>query len=164
MDLASILASIILPTLIAQASLASPTRPALLTPNQASFPPSSFSLLSPSLNGPRVAEMKDAKYGDAKYGDANYRDANYRDAKSSYDTNEEEAVKGSYSYSYSNLCEAFHSGSFIVDSGITGNGCKLQCVILTNSSEKKKEFFDRSLTVEHNLHDGIICKRDHVSR
>lgn len=154
MDLASILASIILPTLIAQASLASPTRPALLTPNQASFPPSSFSLLSPSLNGPRVAEMKDA----------NYRDANYGDAKPSYDTNEEEAVKGSYSYSYSNLCEAFHSGSFVVDSGITGNGCKLQCVILTNSSEKKKEFFDRSLTVEHNLHDGIICKRDHVSR
>jgi hypothetical protein len=60
------------------------------------------------------------------------------------------------------MCEMKHKSEFVFDASVTNNGCKLNCVVLTSSQEDRQQFFDKSDIFEHNLNDGIYCKRDHV--
>ncbi|KAI1291013.1 hypothetical protein HDE_07719 [Halotydeus destructor] len=62
------------------------------------------------------------------------------------------------------MCEMLHKDEFVFDANIGALGCRLNCVVLKGSNHGDKSYYDQTDVFEHNLNDGIYCKRDHICK
>lgn len=61
------------------------------------------------------------------------------------------------------MCDMLHPGKFVFDASVSDHGCSLRCIYFDSSVNATDQIFDVSIQKEHNLNDGIYCRRDHVS-
>ena len=72
-------------------------------------------------------------------------------------------IRSDESNSWHLLCEMKHKNDFVYDASVTSFGCRLNCIVLRETKHDVNSYFTETDVYEHNLNDGIFCKRDHVS-
>lgn len=60
------------------------------------------------------------------------------------------------------MCDMLHPGKFVFHASVADHGCSLRCIYFDSSHNSSSEYYDVSIQKDHNLNDGIYCRRDHV--